>query len=63
VGTGASNETFVTIDGSPTCSSTKATAWSSLPAFDDAPGDTIFGTKILPALAPHWAMVHEYPVR
>lgn len=63
VGTGASNETFVTIDGIAHLFVDEGDCVVEfVPAFDDAPGDTMFGTKILPALAPHWAMVHEYPV-
>ncbi|KVF25165.1 hypothetical protein WJ07_12040 [Burkholderia vietnamiensis] len=63
VGTGASNETFVTIDGIAHLFVDEGDCVVEfVPAFDDAPGDTIFGTKILPALAPHWAMVLEYPV-
>ena len=61
VGTGASNETFVTIDGVAHLFVDEGDCVVEfVPAFDDAPGDTMFGTKILPALAPHWAMVHEY---
>ncbi|WP_176091249.1 hypothetical protein [Burkholderia ambifaria] len=63
VGTGASNETFVTIDGVAHLFVDEGDCVVEfVPAFDDAPGDTMFGTKILPALAPHWAMVHEHPV-
>ncbi|HDR9240117.1 hypothetical protein [Burkholderia vietnamiensis] len=63
VGTGAANETFVTIDGIAHLFVDEGDCVVEfVPAFDDAPGDTIFGTKILPALAPHWAMVLEYPV-
>nr|WP_316374704.1 hypothetical protein [Burkholderia anthina] len=63
VGTGASNETFVTIDGIAHLFVDEGDCVVEfVHAFDDAPGDTMFGTKILPALAPHWAMVHEYSV-
>ncbi|KVK87699.1 hypothetical protein [Burkholderia ubonensis] len=61
VGTGASNETFVTIDGIAHLFVDEGDCVVEfVPAFDDAPGDTMFGTKILPALAPHWALVHEH---
>ncbi|WP_155027588.1 hypothetical protein [Burkholderia pseudomallei] len=61
VGTGASNETFVTIDGIAHLFVDEGDCVVEfVPAFDDAPGDTMFGTKILPSLAPHWAMVHEH---
>ncbi|MBR8122497.1 hypothetical protein DN523_27380 [Burkholderia multivorans] len=61
VGTGASNETFVTIDGIAHLFVDEGDCVVEfVPAFDDAPGDTMFGTKILPALAPHWAVAHEY---
>ncbi|MBN3776573.1 hypothetical protein G3O06_03210 [Burkholderia sp. Ac-20345] len=61
VGTGASNETFVTIDGIAHLFVDEGDGVVEfVPAFDDAPGDTMFGTKILPALAPHWALAHEY---
>ncbi|PCE30273.1 hypothetical protein [Burkholderia ubonensis] len=63
VGTGASNETFVTIDGIAHLFVDEGDCVVEFaPAFDDAPGDTMFGTKILPALAPHWALVNEHAV-
>ena len=66
VGTGASNETFVTIGGmAHLFVDAGDSVVAFVPAFDDAPGDTMFGTKILPALAPHWAMLkeHETPLK
>ncbi|MDN7934549.1 hypothetical protein QZM52_24995 [Burkholderia metallica] len=63
VGTGASNETFVTIGGITHLFVDEGDCVAEfIPAFDDAPGDTMFGTKILPALAPHWALLHQHPV-
>ncbi|VWC46959.1 hypothetical protein BLA23254_07436 [Burkholderia lata] len=66
VGTGALNETFVTIGGMAHLFVDEGdSVVEFVPAFDDAPGDTMFGTKILPALAPHWAMLseHEMPLK
>ncbi|KWB20914.1 hypothetical protein WL32_17485 [Burkholderia cepacia] len=61
VGTGASNETFVTIDGIAHLFVDEGDCVVEfVPAFDDAPGDTMFGTKILPALAPHWSMLDQH---
>ncbi|WP_082717515.1 MULTISPECIES: hypothetical protein [Burkholderia] len=62
VGIGASNETFVTIDGIAHLFVDEGDCVVEfVPAFDDAPGDTMFGTKILPVLVPHWALLHEHP--
>ncbi|NIE81899.1 hypothetical protein F3J11_00140 [Burkholderia sp. Cy-647] len=61
VGTGASNETFVTIGGVAHLFVDEGDCVVEFePAFDETPGDTMFGTKILPALAPHWALIHEH---
>ncbi|WP_321884004.1 hypothetical protein [Burkholderia cepacia] len=63
VGTGADNETLVTIAGIVHLFVDEGDCVVEfVPAFDDAPGDTMFGTKILPALAPHWAMLQQHPV-
>ncbi|TDA45576.1 hypothetical protein [Burkholderia pyrrocinia] len=63
VGTGADNETLVTIAGIVHLFVDEGDCVVEfVPAFDDAPGDTMFGTKILPALAPHWAMLHQHSV-
>ncbi|WP_321944858.1 hypothetical protein [Burkholderia cenocepacia] len=63
VGTGADNETLVTIEGVIHLFVDEGDCVVEfVPAFDDAPGDTMFGTKILPALAPHWAMLHQHSV-
>ncbi|RQZ67475.1 hypothetical protein [Burkholderia sp. Bp9004] len=62
VGTGAENETLVTIAGIVHLFVDEGDCVVEfVPAFDDAPGDTMFGTKILPALAPHWAMLQQHP--
>ncbi|MDN7805770.1 hypothetical protein [Burkholderia gladioli] len=63
VGSGAANETFVTIGGVAHLFVDEGDCVVEFaPAFDEAPGDTMFGTKILPALAPHWALKHEHSV-
>ncbi|WP_175831164.1 hypothetical protein [Burkholderia cepacia] len=63
VGTGADNETLVTIAGIVHLFVDEGDCVVEfVPHFDDAPGDTLFGTKILPALAPHWAMLHQHSV-
>lgn len=63
VGTGADNETLVTIAGIVHLFVDEGDCVVEFaPAFDDAPGDTVFGTKILPALAPHWAISHQHRV-
>ncbi|MBB3262274.1 hypothetical protein F4827_006321 [Paraburkholderia bannensis] len=66
VGRGADNETFVTIDGVPNLFVDEGDCVVQfLPAFEEAPGETRFGTKILPALSPHWAVAnqHALPLR
>ncbi|KVS70146.1 hypothetical protein [Burkholderia cepacia] len=63
VGTGADNETLVTIAGIVHLFVDEGDCVVEfVPHFDDAPGDTLFGTKILPALAPHWAMLHQHSI-
>lgn len=61
VGRGADNETFVTIDGVLNLFVDEGDCVVQFrPAFEDAPCDTRFGTKILPELSPHWSAVHQH---
>jgi hypothetical protein len=61
VGRGDDNETFVTIDGIPNLFVDEGDCVVQFtPAFEEAPADTRFGTKILPELSPHWSVVHQH---
>jgi hypothetical protein len=63
IGQGASNETFVTISGVLHLFVDEGDCIAQfLPAFEETPGDTPFGTKILPELAPHWSLIREHRV-
>ncbi|WP_321817841.1 MULTISPECIES: hypothetical protein [unclassified Paraburkholderia] len=64
VGLGASNETIVNINGIPHLFVDEGDCVVQFqPAFEEAPRDTRFGTKILPELAPHWSVVHQHAVQ
>lgn len=61
VGRGADNETFVTIDGILNLFVDEGDCVVQFrPAFEEAPTETRFGTKILPELSPHWSVVHQH---
>jgi hypothetical protein len=63
VGLGASNETIVNIEAIPHLFVDEGDCVVQFcPAFEEAPRDTRFGTKILPDLAPHWSVVHQHTV-
>ncbi|TDN59079.1 hypothetical protein [Paraburkholderia sp. BL10I2N1] len=66
IGRGAPNETHVTITGIPNLFVDEGDCIVQFqPAFDEHTGETPFGLKILPDLAPHWTQsaVHHPPLK
>lgn len=63
VGLGAPNETIINIDCIPHLFVDEGDCVVQFcPAFEEAPRDTRFGTKILPDLVPHWSVVQQHTV-
>ncbi|CAB3805076.1 hypothetical protein LMG28688_06104 [Paraburkholderia caffeinitolerans] len=61
IGTGAPNETFVTIGGVLHLFVDEGDCVAQFkPAFEETPCETRFGTKILPELAPYWSLLREH---